>query len=316
MSLVGTLAKIAIGVAIVKGVGGMMQRGQTGGPTGGGLPGGGRESIPGSGSVFGGPHSPQRRETGLEDMMGDILGGKRGSAPGRTPDSMAQPDSVTLPEPSGGGGFGQGGGLGDLLESLGGGQAGGAAPGGSLGDVIGRLGQGGSGGGGLGDLLGGILGGALGGAAAGGGARPQADRGFGDLLNDSLRNRGEPQARPTPEQDAAAGLMLRAMIMAAKSDGRIDAAEKQKLLGNLGEVSPEEKRFVEAELAAPVDVAGLVRQVPRGLEQQVYAMSVMAIDLDHRNEAQYLHQLAQGLGLGQQQVNAIHQKLGATPLYS
>jgi len=300
MSLLGTLAKIAVGVAVVKGVGGMMQRQDRGSA----MPEGGRAGVPGSGSVFGGQHSPRQRETGLEDMMGDILGGRRGGA------GAAPGDSGSLPDPAGGG-LAQGGGLGDLLESLGGAQTAGGAARGGLGDVIGQLGKGGAGGS-LGDLLGGILGGALGGAAADG---TTGGRGFGELLDDSLRNRGEPGARPTPEQDAAAGLMLRAMIMAAKSDGRIDDAEKRKLLDNLGDVSPEEKRFVETQLAAPIDVAGLVRQVPRGLEQQIYAMSVTAIDLDNRNEAQYLHELAQGLGIGQGQINAIHQKLGVPPLY-
>jgi uncharacterized membrane protein YebE (DUF533 family) len=110
--------------------------------------------------------------------------------------------------------------------------------------------------------------------------------------------------------------MLRAMIQAAKSDGRIDAAEQRKLLGNLGDVSAEERRFVEAEMQAPVDVAGLARQVPRGLEPQVYTMSVMAIDLDNRNEAQYLHQFASALGLDAARVNQIHARLGVPQLYA
>ncbi len=61
---------------------------------------------------------------------------------------------------------------------------------------------------------------------------------------------------------------------------------------------------------------GLARQVPRGLEAQVYTMSVMAIDLDNRNEAQYLHQLASTMGIDQRQVNQIHARLGVPALYS
>jgi uncharacterized membrane protein YebE (DUF533 family) len=222
-----------------------------------------------------------------------------------------------------------GGGLGDLLENLGTGRAGGGGSGGGgsaggsggggLGDLIGQLGAGGSGGGGgLGDLLGGLLGGALGGAAAGapGGGSAGPGGSFGDLLNQALGNRGEPEARPTREQDAVAGLMLKAMIQAAKSDGKIDAEEKRKLLDNLGDISPEEKRFVESELAAQIDIDGLARQVPRGLEQQVYAMSVMAINLDNRNEAQYLARLADGMGIGKAQVNGIHAQLGVPALYA
>ena len=104
--------------------------------------------------------------------------------------------------------------------------------------------------------------------------------------------------------------MIRAMVQAAKSDGKLDEAERQKLLARLGDVSQEEQRFVQDELNAPVDVDCLARQTPRGLEQQIYTMSVMDIDLDTQQEAQYLHQLATALGLPQAQVNAIHAKLG------
>jgi hypothetical protein len=60
-----------------------------------------------------------------------------------------------------------GGGLGGMLDSLGGGSAGGG--GGDLGDLLDSVGGGGSGGagGGLGDLLGGMLGGGGGGAGSG-----------------------------------------------------------------------------------------------------------------------------------------------------
>ena len=122
--------------------------------------------------------------------------------------------------------------------------------------------------------------------------------------------------QPSRDQDAAAALMLKAMIQAAKSDGRIDAAEERKLLGNLGDVSPAERRFVETELRGPIDVQGLARQVPRGLEQQFYTMSVMAIDLDNRNEAEYLNRFASALGLDRGQVNRIHARLGVPALYS
>lgn len=282
MSLMGTLAKVAIGVAVAKGVGSMMQR-RGEGPLGGQMSGG-------SG-------------TGLEDMMGDILGGRSSQRTGTS---------------RGDGGIfgGSGGGLGDFMEELGNyapGQSTGRggttrSSGGGLDDLIGSLG-GGSGGGSLGDILGGVLGGVLGGAAT------KRGGGFGEILNESLGNCGEPKTRPTQEQDAVAGLMLRAMIQAAKSDGRVDAREQEKLLGNLGDVSPEEKRFVEAELRSPVDVQGLARQVPNGLEAQVYTMSVMGIDLDNRKEAEYLHDLATALQIDRRQVNHIHTRLGIPVLY-
>ena len=45
-------------------------------------------------------------------------------------------------------------------------------------------------------------------------------------------------------------------------------------------------------------------------------MSLTAIDLDSKAEAQYLHQLAQGLGIDERTANQIHQQLGAPTLYS
>lgn len=322
MSLMGTLAKVAIGIAVAKGVGSMLGRKASAGT-----------GSAGSGGTFGGPHSPGRSGGGLGDMMGEVLGGRRGgdvtqaSAPqggGTSGGGIGDLLNELGNYAPGGAGRTQGGGLGgrqtggggldDIIGSLGGGQGGGGLGdllGGILGAAQGKAGQAGSaGGGGLGDLLGGLLGGALGGAASGGGGS------FGDLLNQSLGNRGEPDAAPTPEQNAAAGLMLVAMIQAAKADGKIDASEQKKLLGNLGDVTPEEKRFVEAQMAAPVDPEGLARQVPQGLEAQVYMMSLMAIDLDNRNEANYLHQLATAMGLDKQVVNQIHAQAGAPALYA
>lgn len=302
MSLMKTLARVAIGVAIAKGVS-SMAKGSASRPTSGGSSGGG--------SIFGGRTSSQSGG-GLEDIMGDILSGGR-----------------TTGQPTGSGG------LGGLLEELTGTKTtrrtSAPAPtrsGGGLDDLLGQLtGAGGSGG--LGDILGGVLGGAAGGALGGalggrsaGGASqggtitPNRDASFGEVLNQSFGKKGEPQAMPTPSQDAAAGLMLRAMIQAAKSDGKIDAAEKEKLLGNLQDATEQELAFVKAELAAPVDVNKLVNQVPDGLEAQVYAMSVLAINLDNQTEAQYLHSLAEGLGLERQTVNQIHGKIGVPPLYS
>lgn len=174
-------------------------------------------------------------------------------------------------------------------------------------------------GGGLGDLMGEVLGGrqaptrpagSAGAAETGGGGSS------GDLLNQSFGNRGERDATSTPAQHAVAGLMPKAMIHAAKADGRIDADEQKKRLGNLGEVSAAKNRFVEAEMTAPIDVEGLARQVPRGLEAQVCMMSLMAIDRDNRTEATYLHQLATALGLDKPRVNQIHAKEGAPALYA
>ncbi len=109
--------------------------------------------------------------------------------------------------------------------------------------------------------------------------------------------------------------MLRAMIQAAKSDGKFDEDEKKKLLEKLGDVSAEEREFVHREMNAPVDIHALAHQVPQGLEQQVYAMSLLGINLDNRQEAQYLHDLASEFRMDKNTVNAVHAKLGAPSIY-
>lgn len=111
-------------------------------------------------------------------------------------------------------------------------------------------------------------------------------------------------------------MVLTAMIQAALSDGTFDDAETEKLLGQLGEVDAEEAAFVPAQLQAPVDVEGLVAKTPQGMGQQGYAMSVMAMDLDSGDEAQYLHKLASTYGLQPQQVTEIHAQLGVASLYT
>lgn len=284
MSMMGTLAKVAIGIAVAKGASTLMKN-----------VGGAQAPSSGRGETYGRAQSPGgdtgASRGGLEDMMGDLLGG------GRQTGGLRQ----------------QGGGLGDLLESLQGGPSDTVVPdrpaqGGGLDSLLeGLTGGQGGGGGGLGDLLGGLLGGAASGGKSGGS--------FGELLNQSMQRRGEPEVQPTQAQDAAAALMLKATIQAAKSDGKIDEAERRKLLDSLGDVSAEERDFVNREMQAPVDAAGLARQVPKGLENQVYVMSVMAIDLDNQREAQYLHELATGLGIDQRVVNHIHEDMGLPLLY-
>lgn len=289
MSLVGTLAKVAVGMAVAKGVS-TLAKGASGANTGGLF----RESA-------------GTANRGIGDLLGGLLAGG-GSAAGGTTGISASGGLGGLLEALAGAGSGQiatrssprgqtTGGLGDILGQL----VGGTDGKGGLGDLIGALGAGGAAGG-----LGGLLGAAMGGKSGG----------FGADLNSAFANGGEPDTTPGAAEEAMAGLMIRAMIQAAKADGQIDAAEQKKLLERLGDVSAAERAFVERELAAEIDVDGLARAIPDGLEAQAYAMSVMAIDLDNDNEARYLHQLAEALGLDTKSVNHIHEQIGTPTLYA
>lgn len=209
-----------------------------------------------------------------------------------------------------------GGGGGNLLGSLlGGGQSGGGMGGaGGLGGLLGGLtgGQAGAGAQQPGGMLGQILGGQAGGAQAGG---------LGGLLGQAMgmnqqQNQQQVQA-PAAAQNDQAAVMIRAMVNAAKSDGEIDQQEQQNIVGKLGgDVSAEEAEFIRNEMAAPLDVNAFARTVPQGMEQQVYLISLMAINLDNKAEAVYLDQLAKCLNINEQQSNQLHAEIGVPQLYS
>ncbi|MDF3604822.1 tellurite resistance TerB family protein [Paracoccus sp. DMF-8] len=146
--------------------------------------------------------------------------------------------------------------------------------------------------------------------------RATNDASFGELFNDSLTTGADPEVAPTPEQNAMAGLLLRAMIQAAKSDGKIDDAEKQRLLAEIGDLDEAERAFIREEMSKPVDAEALARETPQGMGPQVYLMSLMAIDFDNEAEARYLHALAEALGLDHAQVNEIHGQVGVQNLYA
>ncbi len=164
-----------------------------------------------------------------------------------------------------------------------------------LGGIMGLLGGGGGGGpagGGIGGLLGGLLG--------GGGGQEQTPA----------------AVAPAPQQaQDQATVMIQAMINAAKSDGRVDQSEVDNILGRLGDVSEEEANFLREEFQKPLDVKGFANTVPKGMEQQVYALSLTSIELDTQNEAQYLADLGQNLQLTPQLCNQIHEKLGAPTIF-
>ena len=110
-----------------------------------------------------------------------------------------------------------------------------------------------------------------------------------------------------------AKLMIRAMIQAARADGEIDAEEKARIMGHLSAASDEELAFVEAEMQAPLDMAGLVA-AGGAMKSQVYSASLMAVSVDNAAEAAYLRGLALALGLDDAARDAIHAKLGLAPL--
>ena len=280
MSLMNMVAKVAVGYALAKGVGAVTKSGGLGKVMEGLQGRSAGTGTPMGGAAGGAPAG----SGGLGDMLGRLGGGA--AAPG---------------------GSGSGGGLGDILGQLTGGGAAAGGAGGGLGDVLGQL-TGNSGGNMSGGGLGG-LGGLLGGLAAARGGEAASPNGLEELLG-----RETPAQEPPEEQSA--GLMIRAMISAARCDGDLDSNEQETLLATIGEgASPEDMAFVRDAMSAPVSARAIAQDTPKGMETQVYSMSVMAIEPDHPAEAQYLHELAGAMGIAEGTVNEIHDSFGVPRLY-
>ncbi len=127
---------------------------------------------------------------------------------------------------------------------------------------------------------------------------------------------GDPAAM-LPEEavsDRTAGLVLRAMIEAAKADGQIDATERQRILGKIQEsgADQEEIAFMQQEMDRPPDPDGLAAEVrDPAAAAQLYAASLLAITVDTPAEQAYLRGLAGRLGLEPAVTAQLHQALGA-----
>ncbi|MBN1834442.1 MAG: tellurite resistance TerB family protein [Spirochaetales bacterium] len=247
---------------------------------------------------------------GLLDSLGGMLGGGAG------------------------GGYQGGGAAGGLLDGLVGGQGGSATSGsGVLGSILGDAGRlvGGNKNlaiGGLGALAGALMGGSrrgLGGAVRGGlGGGVMAV--LGAMAFQALKNRAGQQTRvplglaepQTPEERAQlernAELVLKAMINAAKADGRIDEGEISRLIGKVqeGGADQEELEFLKREMAGPMETAELVAAAKGEpeLAAELYGASLLAIEVDTPAEQRYLQDLAASLGLEPEVTRALHRAVG------
>jgi len=212
--------------------------------------------------------------------------------------------------------LGGGSGMGDALSGLTGG-AKGDGIGGMLQDVLGDAGKALGGGnklalGGLGALAGSLLGGGGGSfkGAIGGGVMAM----LGAMAYSAFKGTGSSGSEEMPvglhqpenqqqeeELEQGAELVLKAMINAAKADGKIDAAEIQRILGKLEEAGTDSdaRDFVINEMNKPMDLNSIVAAA-KGRPQlaaQIYAASLLAIEVDTPAERQYMQQLADGLSL-------------------
>jgi uncharacterized membrane protein YebE (DUF533 family) len=221
----------------------------------------------------------------------------------------------------------QGGGLGSILsQALGSGSGG---LGGIFGNVLNEAGNAVGGKqnlalGGLGALAGALLGGggkSLGGALGGGimallGTMAyQALKGAGSQPPEVPLGLVEPQSEAERQElEHISEIVLKAMINAAKADGQIDRGEIQRIAGKLKEtgMAEEGQQYVMVEMQKPIDTPALVAAAKGrpALAAQVYAASLLAIEVDTPAEKKYLDQLAVGLGLQPEVTQRIHDMVG------
>ena len=233
------------------------------------------------------------------------------------------------------GGRGSGDALSGLLEGLGGslsqmlGRGGAGGIGGMLQDVLGNAGRAVGGGqnlafGSLGALAGALLGGGGGafkGALGGGAMALLGGLAHSALKGSSGRGPEVPLGLREPRTDADkrvlerdADLVLKAMINAAKADGHIDRSEVQRIAGQLEKsgIDQRTREYVMAEMQKPLDTEGLVAAAAgrSELAAQLYAASLLAIEVDTPAEKDYLDALASKLNLQVAAANRLEEMLG------
>jgi uncharacterized membrane protein YebE (DUF533 family) len=110
-------------------------------------------------------------------------------------------------------------------------------------------------------------------------------------------------------QQSLARNMLRAMIAAAKADGHVDAQEQARIFAEMDKLplSSEDKAFVMDELRAKLDVDAVASAATTPEEAaEIYAASLLAIDVDNAAERGYLAMLAARLKLDEGLVAHLH----------
>lgn len=239
---------------------------------------------------------------GAGGFLDEILNSARGAA--------AKPASSSAGAPSASGGWG------DLLGSVLGDSK--NLKRGGLGALAGAI----LGGGGSGSVKGAATGGAL---AVLGSLALQALRGSSSSpteapkldpstkLTAGLRQPENPQEEQ--QLQSVAALVVKAMINAAKADGRVDEQEIQRIVGNAKRdgIAAEAEELLDSELRKPLETDGIVRAVSSPqVAAQIYAASLMAIDLDTAEEKNYLAELARKLRLDATVVKKLHSAVGVS----
>ena len=110
-----------------------------------------------------------------------------------------------------------------------------------------------------------------------------------------------------------AELVIKGMINAAKADGEVSADEITRIVGKLKAAGMEgdAEAWIMKELRQPLDLDAFAAAIPnQEVAAQVYAASLLAIEVDTPQEQTYLSDLAKKTGLNAAVVQNIRQTLG------
>jgi len=168
------------------------------------------------------------------------------------------------------------------------------------------------GGGAVGRMLGGRTGGMVGSMAGSLLSRKAGSGGIGAMLGGLMGDGDKAQSAAVDADidDAEAMLLIKAMCNAAKADGLVDDDEIDAIISRAGDLDAEDEAMLRAELNAPLNLAAFVSEVPREMAAEVYAASLLPIEVDTASEVTYLKELGRGLGLDGSEIIAIHEELG------
>ena len=150
--------------------------------------------------------------------------------------------------------------------------------------------------------------------AAAAGAQPQSGSRFsGGELPLAMAAPATPAQSQALEQTAE--LVIKGMINVAKADGQVSADEIQRIVGKLKEAGMpgDAEAWILGELRKPLDLDAFAAEIPnREVAAQVYAASLLAVEVDTPQERAYLTDLAKKTGIEGPVAQQIQQTLGVT----
>jgi uncharacterized membrane protein YebE (DUF533 family) len=150
------------------------------------------------------------------------------------------------------------------------------------------------------------------GKATGAGAVPQTDK--AELVPAPEGSAFMPAKNDYAGQEALGLTLVRAMIAAARSDGRLDAQESQAIyqrIESLG-LDPENQALLVAEMGRPVDMDVIVDSASSPeVAAEIYIASLLAIDVDTAAEQSYLSMLAARLNIPPELATELRRQVAA-----